>query len=76
MAEEKAKRENLSDNEIESLEQWLKSWGDGPNWADPSGVSVPIVKTQLKALLEDRNTWKKRAIAHGCDAEGGDPDCG
>ncbi len=76
MADEKKKRENLSDNEVESLETWLKTWPDGPTWADDSGQCVPIAKTQLQQLIEDRNTWKKRAIAHGCNAEGGDPDCG
>jgi hypothetical protein len=28
------------------------------------------------ALVSERDEWKRRAVAHGCDAERGDPDCG
>jgi hypothetical protein len=66
----------VTDDDIKSMREWLDSWGDGPNWMDKTGVSVPIVKSTLKALLDDRDSWKRRAKAHGCNTEEGDPDCG
>jgi len=59
--------------EVKSNQEWLDSWGEGPHWADPKGVTVPMTKTTLKRLLdgilrmqEDRNEWKKRAADAGC----------
>jgi len=31
---------------------------------------------EVERLEAERDEWKRRAIAHGCDAEKGDPDCG
>jgi hypothetical protein len=38
---------------IQSLREWLASWGDGPNWLSPSGLTVPITKDALSSLLDD-----------------------
>ncbi len=38
--------------EIVSLREWLDQWGDGPNWSDPTGQSVPMQKSQLRRLLD------------------------
>ena len=37
--------------EARSLLDGLPSWGDGPNWCDPSGQSIPIPKVTLRRLL-------------------------
>jgi hypothetical protein len=39
--------------DLESLKEWLASWGDGPNWTDASGATVPIVKQTLRDLIAD-----------------------
>ena len=43
-------------------------------------ASAPEAMSQLldevERLEAERDEWKRRAIAHGCDAEKGDPDCG
>jgi hypothetical protein len=38
--------------EIQSMREWLDSWGDGPNWSDSSGETVPIAKADLARLLD------------------------
>jgi hypothetical protein len=38
--------------EIQSMREWLDSWGDGPNWSDPKGETVPIAKADLARLLD------------------------
>jgi hypothetical protein len=38
--------------EIQSMREWLDSWGDGPNWSDSSGETVPIAKADLVKLLD------------------------
>jgi len=42
----------VSDAELNSLREWLGHWGEGPNWSDPKGQSVPIAKVTLTALLD------------------------
>ena len=37
--------------EARSLLEGLPSWGDGANWCDPSGQSIPIPKVTLRRLL-------------------------
>ena len=37
--------------EARSLLDGLPSWGDGANWCDPSGQSIPIPKVTLRRLL-------------------------
>ena len=37
--------------EARSLLDVLPSWGDGANWCDPSGQSIPIPKVTLRRLL-------------------------
>lgn len=38
--------------EATSLLEWLSGWGDGPNWSDASGATVPVVKESLRRVLE------------------------
>jgi hypothetical protein len=38
--------------EIQSMREWLDSWGDGANWSDPKGETVPIAKADLARLLD------------------------
>lgn len=38
--------------EARSLLEGLPSWGDGPNWADPSGACIPVAKPTLRRVLE------------------------
>lgn len=68
----------LTEGELKSFQEWLDSWGpDGsPNWLDPAGQSVPVVRVQLQKMLNTVEHWKKRAAKHGCNIEEGDPDCG
>lgn len=37
--------------------------------------SNPMVQ-RIAELTAERDEWKRRAIAHGCDADRGDEDCG
>lgn len=37
---------------IESMKEWLDSWGSGPNWSDASGATVPVTRESLAAVLE------------------------
>ena len=41
----------MSRGEVDSMREWLDSWGDGPNWSDASGATIPITKSALKRLL-------------------------
>jgi hypothetical protein len=36
---------------IDSMKEWLASWGDGPNWSDSTGVTIPITKESLRQLI-------------------------
>jgi len=49
----------IDDQHIESLREWLASWGDGPNWSDASGQSVPITKLTLVNLLDELERYRK-----------------
>jgi hypothetical protein len=66
----------MTDADVKSLREWLASWPAGKTWVDETGAMVPIPKTTLQALLDDRDKWKKRAEQHGCDVNNGDPECG
>lgn len=43
---------NVSKAELITLREWLATWGDGPNWSDPTGSSIPVQKEQLRRLLD------------------------
>ena len=45
-------RETDMKTEARSLLEWLDGWGDGPNWSDASGATVPVVKASLRRVLE------------------------
>ena len=38
---------------LDSMKEWLDHWGDGPSWSDANGVTVPVVKTDLRKLIDD-----------------------
>lgn len=46
---------------IDSIREWLASWGDGANWMDASGNSVPIGKAELSRLLDLASTRSRRS---------------
>ena len=48
---------------LDSMELWLASWGDGPNWSDPTGATVPVTKEALAALIA--NAKKMRTALAG-----------
>ena len=35
----------------ESMQEWLDSWGTGPNWCDPNGSMVAISKDSVRSLI-------------------------
>lgn len=37
---------------------------------------VPVSGDELDRLKRERDEWKRRAAAHGCDTDNGDVDCG
>ena len=49
----------MSDEELKSLREWLEHWGEGPNWSDPKGMTVPIAKVTLRQLLDDLELARK-----------------
>lgn len=54
LADETPEETEMSDDirtEARSLLEGLPSWGDGPNWCDPSGHTIPIPKVTLRRLL-------------------------
>lgn len=78
-----SKKEVMPETELNSLEEWANSWGEGPNWSDETGRTIPVVRDQLKLLIhscqqarKEAADWKRRAEQHGCDVVNGDPDCG
>ena len=36
---------------IASMKGWLDQWGEGPNWSDETGTTVPVTKEALIRLL-------------------------
>jgi hypothetical protein len=36
---------------IASMKEWLDAWGEGPNWSDETGATVPVTKESLVRLL-------------------------
>jgi hypothetical protein len=36
---------------IASMKEWLDAWGEGPNWSDKTGATVPVTKEALARLL-------------------------
>lgn len=44
-------RDNL-EARLQSTRAWLASWGDGSNWMDSTGASIPITKASLTELLD------------------------
>lgn len=47
---------------LESIKEWLASWGDGPHWADQTGATVPITKESLTRLI--KSAEKMRMALH------------
>ena len=43
--------------ELESLSAWLESWGDGPNWFDASGETVPLALVTIERLTAAYGEW-------------------
>lgn len=39
-------------------------------------LRVQAYAKEVRELASERDQWKRRAAAHGCDTEKGDPDCG
>jgi hypothetical protein len=48
----------------------------GPYIAAASPSVVVGLIDALAAMTAARDDWRRRAVAHGCDAQKGDPDCG
>ena len=44
--------------DTESLRAWLAHWGDGPHWADESGLTVPVAKETFAAMLDEIDRLK------------------
>jgi hypothetical protein len=55
--------------EARSLLEWLDGWGDGPNWSDASGATVPVVKASLRRVLEHVNRTGIPGCVY-CDGSG------
>lgn len=36
---------------LDSMKEWLASWGDGTNCSDESGATVPVTKESLRSLI-------------------------
>ena len=56
---------------MESVKEWLASWGDGPHWADETGATGPITKESLAHLIESAERMRgalrklqERALCH------------
>ena len=56
---------------IDSMKEWLEHWGDGPNWSDTTGATVPVTKESLRVLLANAermraalNELRERALCH------------
>lgn len=56
---------------LTSMKEWLASWGDGANWSDQSGATIPISKESLGKLIADAERMrdalrglKERALNH------------
>jgi hypothetical protein len=41
-----------------SMREWLSHWGDGSNWSDPTGATVPTAKTTIRDLLDDADAME------------------
>lgn len=41
----------------ESLQEWMKQWGDGPNWSDSSGCTVPLARATVARLTAAYGEW-------------------
>jgi hypothetical protein len=41
-----------------SIREWLSHWGDGPNWSDNCGQTVPMAKTYLRDLLDTADEYE------------------
>ena len=39
--------------DTDSLRNWLASWGNGPHWADQSGLTVPVTKETFAKMLDE-----------------------
>lgn len=69
------KTHKLTEDDIKSLKEWIEHWGDKSNWLDPTGEMIPCSKKVMLNLIKERDEWRRRALAHGCQEEG-DDDCG
>lgn len=38
---------------LTSMKEWVNSWGDGPNWSDVTGTTIPTCKTLLLEMIAD-----------------------
>jgi hypothetical protein len=63
---------------IESMKEWLDSWGDGGNWSDSTGMTVPVTKESLRALIisyermrDALRGLRERALTHVPGASAG-----
>ena len=70
---EYAQRRRLVDAEFsDDLELVLREKGYQPS----AHRTLKELDDMITALTKERDEWKRRAAAHGCDTEKGDVDCG
>lgn len=64
---------SLNEHEIASMlvsaHEWIASWGEGPNWSDASGATIPASKTWLHNVLSlvermrrERDAYKRLSV--------------
>ena len=56
---------------LDSVKEWFASWGEGPNWSDSTGTTVPITKEVLAHTLNSAEKMRtalrelqERALCH------------
>jgi len=49
----------MDSRDIQSWREWLASFGNGPNWSDTTGASVPIHKESFAVILDEHERLRK-----------------
>lgn len=67
-------KEQLELANLLTTENAAKTWTE--NRVITAQLIMAALLTERAILIKEANEWQRRAAAHGCNIDDGDPDCG
>jgi hypothetical protein len=70
------KRLMLTDKQLKLAQRLVNRDDFTDDDAANAQMLLSLLLSERKDLINERDDWKRRAAAHGCDINSGDDDCG